>query len=625
MTTAATEFRVNTSTLFNQGQPVTATLTGGATVVVWGDTEGGAQGSLRFQLFDTQGQRVGGQMTVTADAYAYAPSSVARLDDGGFVVSWVGTDGDIHFQRVSSTGGLMGGETQANPDSGPAAAQSNQAVTGLNDGGWLVAWKTDIDQAGYESISSQRYDASGAPVGSTLIVESLPVVMDTAVTTSLLSGGYVVVWDKGGEIVQRRYDAGGQAVGGGAPQPISTEGGNPPHVAALADGGWLVLYLGSHNTLYTQRFDSSGLAVGGAAAIAQEGNSSYFQAATATGLANGGYLLTWPTAGAAPYEADIHAQRFDAGGVRVGDEFLVNTVTDDSQNMPSVTALQGGGFMITWESMLEDGSGTGVYATRYDANGVAQSNAGWLDGGGGNDVVQWDGTQDARLFGSGGNDTLIGGTGNDIIDGGSGNDRLYVVSGNDSLNGGMGVDTAVFGTAASGITGYSADSQGSLTATTSNGTFMVSQVERAQFTNGLFALDTHAGGNTWWAASLYHLAFGALPGMEDLSRMTAQLDQLGTPAALAQAMLDTYAPGISNHDLVVLMYQLVVHATPPDAFVQAYEEQIGPWTPQPGRPGPGPWFASQAEFVEYAAQHPLHEEALVGFTGSVQQLDPAYF
>ena len=627
MATPATEFRVNTSTLFSQGMPVVATLADGSIVAVWTNIDAEADATVRYQRFDAQGHAIGGETTVAANAALYEPAAVAELADGGFIVTWQSYGGDIHMQRFSASGTAVGGETQVNPDSATVLHQNNEAVTGMNDGGWLVTWRTEVDN-GYQSIYSQRYDANGAAMGGVLIVESMPVSMGNAVTTSLLSGGHVVVWTHNDQLLQRRYDAGGQSAGDGSPQQVAAVSGNPPHVAALADGGWLVLYPGGTSALYAQRFDSSGQAVGGAATIAEGVSTTFYQGGTATGLAGGGYVVTWESMSATPGHPDIHAQRFDAAGAPVGDEILVSNLTDGPQVAPSVTALQNGGFVITWASSSPDGSSSGVYAERFDANGVPQSNTGWLDGGTGDDTVQWDGPQDARLSGWGGNDTLAGGSGNDVIDGGAGNDLLRIGSGVDFLNGGFGVDTAVFDMTTAGITGHSAGGHGAMAASTAAGTFSLSQVERAQLADGLFALDTHApsnfsweGGNTWWAASLYHLAFGTLPDREDLSRWTAQADQLGSPVALAQAMIDTYAPGISNHDLVAYLYEQLADTAPTESQVQWYLSQMPPSPPSRG----GPYYPTQGDLMAFAARHSLNEAGLAGFTDSVQQLDAAWW
>ena len=50
-------------------------------------------------------------------------------------------------------------------------------------------------------------------------------------------------------------------------------------------------------------------------------------------------------------------------------EILVNTWTTDSQVSPSVSPLSNGGFVVVWQSLLQDGSGFGIYSQRFDAKG----------------------------------------------------------------------------------------------------------------------------------------------------------------------------------------------------------------------------------------------------------------
>jgi VCBS repeat-containing protein len=89
-------------------------------------------------------------------------------------------------------------------------------------------------------------------------------------------------------------------------------------------------------------------------------------------LTGGGYVVTWMSAGqeGAGLGNGVYSQRYDASGVKVGGETHVNTLTAGDQDFPSVTALSDGGYVVTWESMNQDGSGYGVYGQRYDASGA---------------------------------------------------------------------------------------------------------------------------------------------------------------------------------------------------------------------------------------------------------------
>jgi large repetitive protein len=89
-----------------------------------------------------------------------------------------------------------------------------------------------------------------------------------------------------------------------------------------------------------------------------------------TALSSGGFVVTW-----ASYYQDgsgygVYGQRYAADGTTLGTEFRVNTATDSQQQQPSVTALSSGGFVVTWSSHYQDGNGYGVYGQRYAADGT---------------------------------------------------------------------------------------------------------------------------------------------------------------------------------------------------------------------------------------------------------------
>ena len=55
--------------------------------------------------------------------------------------------------------------------------------------------------------------------------------------------------------------------------------------------------------------------------------------------------------------------------LRTAVSFPVNTYTSSSQDTPAITSLADGGFVITWQSSNQDGSGYGIYGQRYDKDG----------------------------------------------------------------------------------------------------------------------------------------------------------------------------------------------------------------------------------------------------------------
>jgi hypothetical protein len=147
-----------------------------------------------------------------------------------------------------------------------------------------------------------------------------------------------------------------------------------PSVTALADGGFVATwqsYLedGSGWGIHGQRYDAAGAKVGGEFRINTTVTSEQYQPAV-TALANGAFVVTWVSDGQDGSGLGIYGQRYDAAGAAAGGAFKLNSTTADDQYQASVTALVAGGFVATWQSYLQDGSGWGIYGQRYDAAGA---------------------------------------------------------------------------------------------------------------------------------------------------------------------------------------------------------------------------------------------------------------
>lgn len=89
------------------------------------------------------------------------------------------------------------------------------------------------------------------------------------------------------------------------------------------------------------------------------------------GLADGRFVVTWQDdghVGADTSGGAVRGQVFDAAGLRLGTEFLVNTATTGFQGDPSIAALADGGFIVTWTDASLSGSdisGTTILGQRF--------------------------------------------------------------------------------------------------------------------------------------------------------------------------------------------------------------------------------------------------------------------
>ena len=95
---------------------------------------------------------------------------------------------------------------------------------------------------------------------------------------------------------------------------------------------------------------------------------------TATDIAvardvDGDFVVTW-SAWNSTTDWDVFAQRFNAAGDKINGVFRVNSTTANTQQHPAVAMDAQGSFVITWESLGQDGSGYGIYAQAYNAFGT---------------------------------------------------------------------------------------------------------------------------------------------------------------------------------------------------------------------------------------------------------------
>jgi len=146
-----------------------------------------------------------------------------------------------------------------------------------------------------------------------------------------------------------------------------------PSITELNDEGYVVSWDsygqdGSGYGIYLQRYDLNGNKVGSETQVNTYTNSSQYNSSI-TGLNDGGYVVSWDSYGQDGSASGVFLQRYDVNGSQVGSETQVNTYTDNSQYISSITGLRNGGYVVSWDSYGQDGSYYGVYLQPFDVNG----------------------------------------------------------------------------------------------------------------------------------------------------------------------------------------------------------------------------------------------------------------
>lgn len=159
-----------------------------------------------------------------------------------------------------------------------------------------------------------------------------------------------------------------------------------PAVSMDGSGNFIVSWSsrdqdGSDWEIYGQRFDAQGTPLGGEFQVNTHTSGSQQLAVNAVDQAGHG-IIAWCSRGQDGDGVGIFAQRFDASGTPLGDEFQVNRFATNEQASPSIATNDRGHFVIAWHSQGQDGSGFGIFAQRFqlsdldaDTNGIANEGA----------------------------------------------------------------------------------------------------------------------------------------------------------------------------------------------------------------------------------------------------------
>ncbi|WP_165493836.1 calcium-binding protein [Azotobacter chroococcum] len=422
------ELRVNSTTASDQRDPSIAALTDGGFVVSWMSVNQDSSGwGIYAQRYGADGAPFGEWLVNTTTASNQEQPSIAALSDGGFVITWMSSvqDGSgygIYAQRFGADGTPIGAELQVNTTT--FDLQALPGIATLTDGGFVITWMSSVQDGSGYGIYAQRFGADGTPIGAELQVNTTTASNQRVPNIAALAGGgFVVGWASNGQdgsgygIYAQRFGTNGTPIG--TELQVNTTTANSqeqPSIAALSDGGFVVTWMsqgqdGSGTGIYAQRYAADGAPLGGELRVNTTTASDQSLPSIAA-LSDGGFVVTWTSTGQDGSGTGIYAQRYTADGAPLGGELRVNATTANTQEQPNIAALADGGFVVTWQSYDQDGSGYGIYAQRYDSDGNWLEESRTLLGDGGDNRITL-GEGNERVVGDDGDDTLLGGNGQD--------------------------------------------------------------------------------------------------------------------------------------------------------------------------------------------------------------------
>jgi hypothetical protein len=248
-----------------------------------------------------------------------------------------------------------------------------------SSGEYVVTWSNQ-DQGGVWSAYAGAYTSSGSLISRSKVGSSTKYDRCDSAVAMDNAGNYVVTWSSNGEdgcgwgVYAERFNSCGVAQGGQFRVNTTTAGDQKDaRIGMDSQGNFVVAWTGNGSSgwgVYAQRFNAQGQRLGGEFEVNTSTTGDKEYASVAMNGA-GNFVVTWSSHGQDGSGWGVYAQRYNCQGVAQGCEFRVNTTTAGDQMYSSAAMDAQGDFVITWSSNGQDGSGWGVYAQRYSPLGCA--------------------------------------------------------------------------------------------------------------------------------------------------------------------------------------------------------------------------------------------------------------
>ncbi len=354
--------RVNVQGTNDQENARVALLKNGGAVFVW---QGGAQG---FQHIYARFLSPTYTWLTTTDVVVSAPANyyqirpaVSVLNNSNVVVVWssfnqAGSNSmqDVYGQMLSPTGQPLGTNFLINQFT--AYNQRNPAVAALQNGGFVVAWVSELQQTNFSLAGVDN--VNGTPSSQI----GLPRV----------------------DVYARLYGGNGVAASG---EFIVNTDANPvaaPAVAAGADGGFMLAWCARDLTnptngwdIYERLFTGTSPVAGGTVTRVNAFlyGDQYAPRVSAIGT---DYMLVWTSLAQDGSREGVFGRILSGNGASVGNEFRVNTTTVSQQMQPTVASDGTGQFLALWTGFTGFPFTFDLFAQRY-INSILSSNLPPLD------------------------------------------------------------------------------------------------------------------------------------------------------------------------------------------------------------------------------------------------------
>jgi hypothetical protein len=306
-------------------------------------------------------------------------ASVALMT-GDWVLVWFGIQPgtydiyNVYGQRYAVNGSALGAEFQINTNT--IGGTSTLEIANFMSGDWLVVWGIeDVEDSSNFSFNAQRYAVDGNKLGSEFQLNINPGGSTQMVLTSLVSGGWVVAWRDyrtGYNIYAKQFTANDTALGTEFRVNSGSAVSYYPVTTGLITGDWVVVWNSGQisQDIFAQHYAGNGSALGSEFRVNSNSSAQQMIPAVAS-LLSGDWIVVWQEALSGSY--NIYVQRYSVNGSTLGLEIQINNNAESYLGPPSIIRLASSDSLIAWVSNQADGS-SNLYMRSFADNGSALSN-----------------------------------------------------------------------------------------------------------------------------------------------------------------------------------------------------------------------------------------------------------
>ena len=250
-----------------------------------------------------------------------------------------------------------------------------RGIIPLADGGFAITWSSGFfgssNREFWSEIYVKRYNADGTPQGQQVLLDPKTVIAGSTSLAEASNGDLLAAYgNREGLWIQRL--SGDQpakpAIQVAPPLPDTMPDDDEfhhPDIVPLQDGGYLVIWSVSfaNQDIFARRYDVEDRPLGPPFTVSTT-NQGIQWATSSTQLSSGDIVITWESLPDFRSPGDIYMRVLDKSGLPKNTDLRVNSSTIGNQYDASVTSIDNGGFLVSWQS------DSAVHGQRFDANGV---------------------------------------------------------------------------------------------------------------------------------------------------------------------------------------------------------------------------------------------------------------